>query len=264
VSNGLKLDVRRRKILDLLRRNGTGRIPSLSETLGSSAVTIRNDLSELEKEGFLERIPGGAVQTMKNYYNMDFQQRKVTHSLEKQLIAETAASLVKDGETLMINAGTTGYFTAIELKRYKHLKIVTNSIMVSMELSGQAGIHVTLLGGEASPQYMFTYGTDALKQLKQYKADKVILSVDGINPATGLSTYHAEGAEIMSTMLERSFCSVVVADSTKVGHESFSNIGDISSVNYLVTDGESDETILDEFRAMGIDTMIAGEENAGA
>lgn len=254
-NSGLKLDTRRRKILEFLRVDGKVRVSSLSEQLGTSVVTIRSDLAKLERDGYLERIPGGAIQTMKNYYNMDFQQRKSTNTSRKQAIAVGASQLVEDGETLMINSGTTTYFTASELKRFNHLKIVTNSIIIATELSSYPNLHITLLGGETNPQYSFTYGTNALKQLRQYKADKVILSVDGISDVAGLSTYHAEEAEISHMMLERSFCSIVVADSTKIGHESFSNIDSIERVDYLVTNKDGGDAVTKALQTHGIEII---------
>lgn len=254
-NEGLKLDARRNSILEILNRSGKVRVAHLSDVLGTSEVTIRNDLSELEKNGYLERVPGGAVQTMKNYYNMDLQQRKNEHATEKQTIAAAAVSLINDGDTLLINAGTTTYFTALELKRFKNLKIVTNSISVAVELGGAPTFHVQLLGGDVNPQYSFTYGNIALDQLRRYKADKVILSVDGVCCEEGLTTYHAEEAEVSKLMIERARTTIVVADYTKIGHESFSQIADLSAAAYLVTNKRAEAEILDEIRAYGVSVV---------
>lgn len=232
---GLRIDVRRGRILDILNRDGKVRVNELSELLEVSEVTIRNDLDELEKSGQLERISGGAVQTMKNYYNMDYQQRKRKNAGHKQMIASIAASLIKDGETLMINSGTTTFFTAVELKKRKNLSILTNSIEVATELGDYPTFRVVLLGGEINPQYLFTYGSESEDSLRKYKADKCIISVDGICSDLGLTTYHAQEAEVCKIMIERSFHNIVVADSSKFGHESFYNISDISAVDTWVT-----------------------------
>lgn len=252
VSDGLKLDVRRNSILDMIAREGKVRVMNLSLSLGASEVTIRNDLAELEKGGYLHRVPGGAVQTMKNYFNMDFQQRKQEHTSEKQAIAIAAAELINDGETLMINSGTTTYFTSLELKRCRNLKIVTNSISIAVELGNVPTFRVILLGGDINPQYSFTYGDDALTQLRKFKADKLILSVDGISSNIGISTYHSEETEVNRLMMERANNTIVVADYTKIGYESFSNLGAIGSVHYLVTNKRANEEALAEIGACGI------------
>lgn len=252
VTESLKLDARRKNILEILNRSGKVRVIELSQELGASEVTIRNDLSELEKSGYLERVPGGAVQTMKNYYNMDLQQRRMENAEAKQSIASLAASLVNDGDTLMINAGTTTYFTALDLKRFKNLKIITNSILVAVELASVPTFHVQLLGGLVNPQYSFTYGDGALLHLKRYKADKVILSMDGVCTEAGLTTYHSEETEVIRTMIERSRTIIVVADHTKLGHESFSHIAPLSAASYLVTNRCDCTDLLREIEEAGV------------
>jgi len=167
IDEGLKIDIRRNKILEILARDGKVRVSSLRQLLDVSEVTIRNDLSELEKAGRLERISGGAIQTMKNFYNMDFQRRKNRKAQFKQAIGCAASDLVQDGETLMINSGTTTFFTAIELKKHKNLNILTNSLSVAVELGEHPTFRVILLGGEINSHYSFTYGNDAADPVKE-------------------------------------------------------------------------------------------------
>lgn len=252
VNEILKLDARRKSILEILNRAGKVRVVHLSQELGASEVTIRNDLSELEKSGYLERVPGGAVQTMKNYYNMDLQQRRNENAAAKQSIAAMSASLIRDGDTLFINAGTTTYFAALDLKRFKNLKIVTNSISVAVELAGAPTFHVQLLGGLVNPQYSFTYGDSALALLRRYKADKVILSVDGVDVKGGLTTYHSEEAEVSKLMIERARTVIIVADHTKVGRESFSHIAPLSAASYLITNKTGAQDALQELQEAGV------------
>lgn len=256
-AEGLKIDARRKKILEMLDRDGQVRVAHLSEILGTTVVTIRSDLAALERNGYLERIPGGAIQTVKNYYNLEFQRRKQDHIEDKKVIASAASNMVNDGETLMINSGTTTFFTAVELKRHKNLNIVTNSISVALELGAQPTFRVILLGGEINTQYSFSYGNDALTQLKKYKADKAILSIDGIHSDIGLTTYHAEEAAVDKLMMERSRQTVIVADYTKLGHESFANIGPVSNAHSWVTNGCVDKNLINQIKACGIEVIIA-------
>ena len=159
-----------KKILELLARDGQVRVSQLSEALGATVVTIRNDLATLERDGYCERIAGGALQTVKNFYNMDFQLRKQENMDDKKAIALAVADLVQDGETLLINSGTTTYYAAIELKQHKNLSIVTNSFSVAIELGSHPTFRVIMLGGGINSQYAFTYGNDAIAQLRKYKA----------------------------------------------------------------------------------------------
>lgn len=252
---GSKLNFRRQTIIELLGREGMVRVSELSKSLGASEVTIRNDLAQLERLGILERVPGGALQTLKTYYNMDYQQRKEQHKREKMVIASVVTTLVQDGETLMINAGTTTYYVAQELKKLKNLKIVTNSFGVAMELGMNPTFRITLIGGDFNSQYLFTYGDDALAQLRKYKADKLLLSLDGISASAGLTTYHAEETEVVKYMIERSRSTIIVADHSKVGRESFSFLGSIDQADYLVTNPEADGQALKEIAACGIEIV---------
>ena len=255
--SGLKIDERRKKILEILRRDGQVRVSELSRLLDTTVVTIRSDLDILEQDGFLERTQGGAIQTVKNFYNLDFQRRKQEHMELKKAIASATADLIRDGETLLINSGTTTYYTAVELKRHKNLNIVTNSISVAIELGAHPTFRVILLGGDINAQYSFTFGKDAQEQLGKYKADKAVLSVDGICKDIGLTTYHAEEAVINNTMIERSRETIIVADSSKFNHESFAFVTSFDKVSYWVTDTSLDKESKKEIEELGIKVVIS-------
>jgi len=252
----LKIDVRRKKSLEILRRDGQVRVSQLSEALGATVVTIRSDLDALEQDGYLERTQGGAIQTMKNYYNLEFQRRKLEHMENKKAIAAAAAGLVHDGDTLFINSGTTTYFAAVELKQRKNLNVVTNSISVAVELGGLPTFRVILLGGDINAQYSFSYGEDAKEQISRYRANWAILSVDGIQPGAGITTYHAEESVIDRIMMERAQASIIVADSTKLGRESFSRISALTPNTVILTDSGANAEIASQIRAEGVDIRI--------
>lgn len=255
VNENSKVDIRQNAILDILNREGVVRVSTLSEKLGVSVVTIRSDLEKMENKNLLERIPGGAVPSFLTGF-MRTNNSKDENVLVKQSIAATAAELVNEGETLMVNSGTTALYTVLELKRKKNLKIVTNSIFVAQKLSGLPNIRVILLGGSINAQFLFTYGNDAILQLKRYKADKVILSVDGVDKNAGLTTYNSEEAEIIKLMMDRSSKTIIVADSSKIGKESFAFISNTDQVDFLVTSPCKDLTLLNEIKATGTETII--------
>lgn len=236
----LKIDFRRQKILELLAQDGQVKVTQLSELFHTTPVTIRSDLAALEKDGYLKRVTGGAVQTVRNFYTMDAQQRKSYNLEAKTAIAKAVAELIEDGDTLLINSGTTTLLIATELKKRNSLNVVTNSMSVAVELASCPTFRVLLLGGEVNAQYSFSYGNTALEQLSRYKADKAILSIDGIHSQAGITTYHAEESPICRMMIERSHETIVAADFSKFGFESFSNIADLQSVTYYVTNKVAD------------------------
>ena len=186
--SGLKIDTRRKQILELLERDGRVSVTRLSQELGATAVTIRSDLSALERDGYLERIQGGAIRKMRIQ-----PQRPVGSNLpEKQAIAAVTARIIQNGDTLFLNSGTTTHQLAMALKEHRNLNVVTNSVAVAAELSAIATFHVILLGGELDPQYLYTSGGDAQEQLRKYQADYAILSLDGVSVENGITTYHAD------------------------------------------------------------------------
>lgn len=251
----LKIDARRSKILEILHRDGQIRVAQLAAALGATTVTIRNDLDALAAEGYLERTQGGAVQTVNSYYNLEFQRRKGLNRDSKKYIAALTADLIRDGNTIFLNSGTTTYYVAVELKKRKNLQIVTNSLTIALELGSQPTFRVTLLGGDINAQYGFTWGADAQQQLKKYRADYAILGMDGICPQRGLSTYHAEEAVMDRLMMERASETIVVAGSSKLGNEGFSNVCDISGVTRLVTDGAADRDAIAALRKQGVSVV---------
>ena len=252
---GLKIDARRNKILEILHRDGQVRVAQLASMLGATTVTIRNDLDALALEGYLERVQGGAVQTDSSYYNLEFQRRKLQNRAAKKHIAALTAELIRDGNTIILNSGTTTYYVAVELKKRKNLQIVTNSLTIALELGSQPTFRVTLLGGDINAQYGFTWGADAQEQLRKYRADYAILGMDGVCPRRGLSTYHAEEAVMDRLMMERAAETIVVANSSKLGNEGFSYVGDISGVSRLVTDGAADRDAIADLRKQGVSVV---------
>ncbi len=252
----LDIDQRRQKIIDIVNQEGKVKVLDLSRLFGISEVTIRSDLALLEKQRLLERVHGGAVSAYKPYYNMPLMDRMKTHEKEKREIAAACAAMIADGDTIMIDSGTTTLFTVQELKNVKNLTIVTNSLSIAQEAGHFVNIHVILLGGNLNPQYQFTYGDDTVHQLKRYKADMMILSADGVSCEDGITTYHHLEAEVSRQMLVRVKKRIVVADFTKIGRTSFAYIDAISNVDVIVTNGMANGTEIHLIQEYGVEVKL--------
>ena len=246
---------RRNQIVERLNLKGIVRVAELSELFDISEVTVRNDLAELEKEGVLERVHGGAIPSFRSYYNMNFYERKDSRLEEKKRIAAAVSQMIHDGDTVMMNSGTTTHFVACELKNHKNLSILTNSISIAMEIGGLQEIDVILFGGCIDVKYSFLYGDDTLNQLRKYRAEKLILSIDGIDSSC-ISTRHFLETELNKTMISHVNNVIVVADYSKIGRREFSYISDISSVRSLVTNKQAHPDEIDKLRAKGIDVLL--------
>lgn len=254
----LKIDIRRDKILEILKDNGEVSVTDLSEKLGATPVTIRNDLASLEKDGYLIRRQGGAISAKTAPQNYGgFARTAINHLEEKNAIASQIVEMINNGDTIFLNSGTTTQVLASALKERTNLRIVTNSLAVAMDLSNHSSFKVILLGGEVNVQYGFVSGYDAQQQLQKYQADWGIISVDGMSIQSGVTTYHAEEAIINTMMLEHAKTKVIAADHSKIGRVGFSTICDIDNNIHLVTDSRCDENVLNEFKNKGLEITIA-------
>jgi len=232
----MKLDKRKDKILEILKKNGTVRVTNLSKTLNVSEVTVRNYLTDMENKGLLTRVHGGAIFSYRPYYSMNLNQRLETNRQVKERIAKKAANLVKPNDTVMLNAGTTTLLAFRYLPYDYNLNIVTNSISIALEGSGNPNYNIVLIGGTINSKFQFTYGEDAIEILKKYHADKLILSVDGVDMKNGFSTYYAEETQVDKAMIEQSDSCIIVADNSKFDKNAFSKVYDLNVADYIVTD----------------------------
>lgn len=248
----LKIDIRRNKILERLRRDGSIRVSELSSELGVTSVTLRTDLDSLEQDGYLERVQGGAILKVRTEERLSL----VSEDSGKIAIGQKAAQHICDGSTLFINSGTTTRCVATALKQHKNINVVTNSIAVAMELKEISSIHVILLGGEVNSQYAFTYGEDAKNQLLHYQADWAILSVDGISSEAGITTFHADEAMIDRMMIERAQKTLIVADHSKIGRVGFTCIRTLDAGVELITDCKSTEETLKTMEKEGLKIIL--------
>lgn len=251
----LKIDIRRRAILEQLNREGMVQVAQLSAKMGITPATIRNDLDALAMEGQLERIQGGAVRKVQPAEGWGGQLAPVGQG--RRAIAEAVLSYISDGDTLFINSGTTTMAVAEVLSLRKNLNIVTNSLAVANYLAHQADMRLILLGGELNANYGFTYGGDALEQLSRYQPQWSILSVDGVHPEHGITTYHADEAMIDRTMIARAQKTIIVADHRKIGRVGFSHICGVSEGQILVTDSGCDDAQLERIEATGAEVHVA-------
>ncbi|MBQ3225502.1 MAG: DeoR/GlpR transcriptional regulator [Clostridia bacterium] len=249
-------DQRKQEILELLKKNGLVKVNELSEKFGISEVTVRNDLTDMERKGLLSRVHGGAISSYKPYYSMNMTQRLETNQSEKVDIATKVASMIAPNDTIMLNSGTTTLLTFRQIPAEYNLNIVTNSIAIALEASSNPNFNVVLIGGALNTKYQFSYGADAVSQLRNYHADKFILSVDGIDIANGFTTYYDTEAEVDRVMIEQAEHCIVVADYSKFNHSAFVKISDLSVADCIVTNQNIEEDILLAFRELGTEIYV--------
>ncbi len=253
----LQLTVRERrdKIVEMLNDSGRVSVKDLSALFGVSSVIIRTDLDELEKQDMLTRVHGGAITSYKSYFDMGILQRSNTNANEKAAIAAKVSEMIKDNNTVILNAGTTPLFVMRAIAD-KKVTILTNSIALALEGAANPNFRIILLGGDVDNNYQFTYGVSVLKALEQYTADISILSADGVNFQHGISTYYHQEAEICRAMIKSSNKTVVAADYSKIGRTAFSKIDDLSAIDCLVTNKKAPSEFLKDFKTKGVEVIL--------
>lgn len=251
----LKIDVRRAAILERLLREGSVQTENLVKQFNATPVTIRTDLAALEREGHLIRTRGGAIHISPRTSSSVLDDG-ILNADEKRRIASAVAALVKNGTSILMNAGTTTQFIAEALTGHQNLNIVTNSLPVAMKLGAVPTFHVIMLGGRINAQYGFTFGTDVKEQLARYHADMSIMSIDGVSAECGVSTHLAEEAIIDRMMLEHSTQHVIAADHSKVGRVGFTNIQRNIASFTLVTDSSVEKSTCERLERCGVEIIV--------
>ena len=248
---------RREDIIAKIRECGKVRTSELAEEYGISEVSIRRDLLNLEVEGHLTRVHGGAVGVGKTYVNMNLTERFKTNALSKKKLARAVSALIEDNDTIIMNSGTTLAYVLHALEGKRNITVVTNSMQNASEAAIIPSFNVILLGGEFESTYQFTYGENALSQLENYHATKCILSVDGISADAGLTLFYSTEAALVRKMIDCSGEVIVVADSTKVPRCAFARITDIASADVLVTNGDTDSREIERIKKAGVRVITA-------
>lgn len=246
---------RKQQILALLKEQDSVKVTELSRLFNVSEVTIRNYLEDMEKKGLLSRIHGGAIHSYKPYYNMNLNQRLETNQEAKQLIAEKIARLIEPNDTVMLNAGTTTLLAFRKFPAEYNLNIVTNSISIALEAACNPNFNVILLGGSVNTKYQFSYGSSAIEELKKYNADKLILSVDGIDLEKGFTTYYEKESDLDVAMIKQSKCCIVAADRSKFGHVAFAMVSDLCVADYVVTNDTLGGAYAEKLASLGVEIL---------
>lgn len=234
---------RQKKILDMLSRDGSVFVSKLSVELGVTEETIRRDLEKLEKQESLRRTHGGAVPIDGTTYELSLEKRKSTNVDAKKNLAKKAAEFVVSGDTIFLDASTTTFFMAREIKSKKNVTVITNSIRVLEELIGVDGIKVIAVGGVASKNQSFV-GYHAEKSIEEnYFASKMFFSSKGVTAEAGILESNEEECGIKQRMLGNSTNKYYICDSSKIGRVGFVKLADFSAINTFITDTELDSEL---------------------
>lgn len=227
---------RREKILELIREDGHAKVLDLSRIFKVTEVTIRQDLERLEKEGSITREHGGAYLKNIDLDVRNFNLQKQENLELKMAIAQKAAEMIEDGDTIILDSGSTTTEIAKLLSGYHNLTVITNALNIALILGAQVGINVIVTGGEFKAPTLSLTGQKAADFFQNLHVDKLFLATAGITLKSGLTYPGISDICVKRAMIESADTTYLVADSTKLGKSSFASLGALSLINYLITD----------------------------
>lgn len=248
---------RKEKILELIKEDGAAKVNDLARIFKVTEVTIRQDLEKLEKEGSIIRDHGGAY-----LKNVETQVRSVSvlnqDNLDKKgLIAEKCLEYIENGDTIILDSGSTTTELAKRLKGKKNLTVITNALNIALLIGAEPGIEVIVTGGEFKPPTLSLTGQKAADFFRGLNVQKLFLATAGISLKAGLTYPSISDIVVKKAMIDAAETTYLLADSTKIGKSAFASLGALSLIDYIITDSAIDEKHKQVFKDNEIELIIA-------
>jgi DeoR/GlpR family transcriptional regulator of sugar metabolism len=261
VSTVLAVD-RRHRILERVAEEQTIHIAELAEELSVSEMTIRRDVSRLERDGFLRRTYGGATAHLTRSMELLFNARALQNAAAKRRIGMKVAETFERAATVFIGIGSTAEQFAMFLPPRDDLTVITGSLPVASLLGTRRG-RVVALGGSVLSDDLACVGPVAAATVRRYHADVAVLGAAGVSARSGITELDDEAAEIQRLMIEHSEELTIVADGSKIGARTMATVAPATAIDTLVTDDAAPADELAALEALGIDVVVirrAGED----
>ena len=247
------LNERQNRILVILGKDSQTSVLTLSGILGVSSVTIRQDLNHLEAEGLLKRVHGGAV--LKDADDLD---NRLGKNYEKKLrIAKKVASLVHEGETILIESGSANVLLARELVKIKKVTILTTNLYIARQFRKKDQANIVILGGIYQHDSETLVGKITKACIDQVNIDKAFIGIDGYTDENGFMLRDLFRAEISSYIIQKATDLFVVSDSSKFGCIGLTSICSLKDIQHVATDSDLDQEYRHELIEAGIDLILA-------
>ena len=251
----MKQEFRRKHILKLLDKNEVVSIQELVSQCSISEITARRDLTLLEKQGLLKRTHGGATRNYSTTEMIGFDTNALDHQMQKINICNLASTLIEDNDTIYMDCGTTVFYLARFLPKFKNIRVITNSLPIVLELLPYPNIVVNLIGGELDNSLKAFYGSMTESLMARYKADKAFIGTGGISLANGLSSNSEKSALVTLKMAEAASKVYLLCDSSKIEKDSYFNFSGLSLIETIITDNEISQERIDLYKEKNINIL---------
>ncbi len=255
-SNVLLNEERRRQILEVLHRDGRVLVKDLARDFRISQITIRKDLESLDGQGLIHRTHGGALPVQAGtLLDPNLREKENLHRVQKTQIAHAATRLVEEGQSVLLDSGSTTTAIACALKNMARITVITNAINIAAELTGTR-IEIILTGGTLRNNSFSLVGPLAEWTLRQLSADILFLGVDGFDTKAGLFTPNLLESEVNRTMVKIARRTIAVCDSSKFGRRSLCNIVPITAIHEVITDKQIPKSDLHALKEAGVKVTL--------
>lgn len=247
---------RHQEMLQLLGERGTLSIGDLATRYQVSEMTIRRDLNQLAAEGLLIRTRGGAAASSSGSFEPPFALRERTRSAAKAEIAAAAARAVVEGQTVLLDGGTTGLAIADALAG-RNLTVCTLNVRIAERLASDSSMRVMVPGGTIRPGEFSLVGPEAEAMLSRFRFDVFLMTASGVSVDAGVTEWNEDDAAVKRAGLASSRRTLLVADAGKFGAEAFVRVCPLSQVDMLVTDAGLSTADRKQFAATGTELVVA-------
>ncbi len=248
---------RQQAILGHARSVGRVDVNMLAETYDVTPETIRRDLNELERQGLLRRVHGGAIPVERFGLELPVAQRAGQNTELKERIAKAAIDQLPDGGSIIIDAGTTTVRFAEVLPADRQFTVVTHALPIAAMLAERPNITLLLVGGQVRQGTLAAVGNWAQNGYRGVLADVAFAGINAISSTRGLTTPDLAEAAVKHALITSARRTVVLADHTKVGRDEFAHVADLSEVDTLITDSEVDADMAQEIHDAGVEVVRA-------
>lgn len=253
------MEERRKQILDEVDRFGKVRVTDLSKKLGCSEVTIRSDIKEMDRQGLLQRIHGGALKKESPEMRKYAAETLYINVAQKKEIAEYAFSCINQRDTIIIDDASTSFYLAQVIKQNpeKRLAVVTNSLIVGNELANEQHVELYMIGGAVGGHLAATMGEKTAEEILQLHVDKAFIGVHSINFDVGLTSIATPQMQVKKAIIRAASRVYVLADSTKFEAGYLSVICPIKDVYQIITDHNIRPEYLKRAQVEGVPLVVA-------
>ncbi|QIA27798.1 DeoR/GlpR transcriptional regulator [Thermaerobacter sp. PB12/4term] len=252
---------RRRQVLQWLEAEGRLEVSEVARRLAVSPMTVRRDLERLEADGLLVRTHGGALPVgAVTPRELPYASKRARQVEAKRKIGRAAAALIRPGETVILDAGSTTLEIARHLPPRITLKVVTNDLLIARELADREGIDVYVTGGQVRRGVYSLQGPETEAYLRATHVDRAFVGADGIDVVYGVSTTNRQKVPVKQAMLAAAERSYVVADHSKLGRRAFARFAGIDQIGTLICDDQAQASCAMQLEALaeaGVEVVLA-------